>query len=447
MPEGHARIDWLAIPTCGRPALLKRALRSYVANAKKYDRNYSFLIADDSRDASDRALNRRITSEIARRSGGRFFYSSRLDRSRFARALASDGKIPERVTRFALLGEIGANRNGVLLQTLSGMVLSADDDTVCHPGTVGGSNPEATETWYFKDRKRALAFVRPAEIDFAAEHERLLGTGGVILTTNGVAGDCGMGNHRNSVIMMGEPATRARLRTNKAYGAALSSRETVRQSVEARVTHCGPFMATCFGLDNRQSLPPFFPVHRNEDGLFGHMLLRLLPSALAGHLPFVVEHAPPGRRPIAPADVARVRISEVLIAALSLWGSGELGGELGQHLIVLGELPVSEFVACLQVPLRQRAEAMANRCDGILVRYPHRSGDQWAIDLKHAVEELRRSAESIGFVLPADVTAQTAKKLVRQFGELLCWWPAIVERATELRAKGITVARPETAAV
>ena len=28
-------------------------------------------------------------------------------------------------------------------------------------------------------------------------------------------------------------------------------------------------MTTCYGFDNRFMLPPFFPVQRNSDGIFG----------------------------------------------------------------------------------------------------------------------------------------------------------------------------------
>ena len=46
--QHDTHISWLAIPTCGRPLQLSRAIESYAANLRQFDREVRFFIADDS---------------------------------------------------------------------------------------------------------------------------------------------------------------------------------------------------------------------------------------------------------------------------------------------------------------------------------------------------------------------------------------------------------------
>ena len=61
-------------------------------------------------------------------------------------------------------------------------------------------------------------------------------------------------------------------------------------------------MTTFFGLDNRVLLPPFFPVQRNSDGIFGLMLQKSTWHGTA-FLPSVLLHAPPPRTFAARCDL------------------------------------------------------------------------------------------------------------------------------------------------
>ena len=55
-------------------------------------------------------------------------------------------------------------------------------------------------------------------------------------------------------------------------------------------------MAMHCGLDNRLALPPFLPVLRNGDGLFGQMLKSCRPSGLTAYLPLAIAHLPDEER-------------------------------------------------------------------------------------------------------------------------------------------------------
>ena len=53
-------------------------------------------------------------------------------------------------------------------------------------------------------------------------------------------------------------------------------------------------MTTFFGFDNRLLLPPFFPVQRNADGIFGLVLQKCVDGSRVAFLPSVLLHAPAG---------------------------------------------------------------------------------------------------------------------------------------------------------
>lgn len=81
-PEPPPRISWLAIPTCDRPALLRRCIESFGNHFRKHGRFPKLLVADDSKTPEARAATKAVT-----------------------------------------------NRNCIMLHTLGELVLCVDDDT------------------------------------------------------------------------------------------------------------------------------------------------------------------------------------------------------------------------------------------------------------------------------------------------------------------------------
>ena len=455
-------ISWLAIPTCGRPEALGRALQSYAANAAGLGGRHAFLVADDSPGSAERRVNRRIACSIWAKSthpNSPLFYMGRPERARYARALSGKGCIPKDVAQFALLGSgsegrtYGANRNAILLHTQGSSILSVDDDTSCVPGVVPGvnrgprihSHGDPFQLWFFRNRSSATEFASPAHLNVAAEHGSLLGAnlvaalGGagnfdsrlpfilneacphmwlslcagkdrILMTTNGMAGDSGMTDTAYAARMSSDHGTRHRLALPSAYRAALTSREIVRQSPTVTVSHTGPVMATSIGLDNRVLLPPFFPEYRNEDGVFGQVLSQCFPHGYAAYLPFVLRHIPAVRRSRANSSVAGIRFSHVVLACLSTWpGAPMVLSEasrmrsLGRYLIELGSLPIDDFFDFVRMPLWSHTAAAIVSCKSLLARYPPPPRDPWGADLRANLRQLQQSLTSLERPLPSDL--------------------------------------------
>jgi hypothetical protein len=74
----------------------------------------------------------------------------------------------------------------------------------------------------------------------------------------------------------------------------------------------------------------------------------------------------------------------------------------------------------------------------------------WADDIRQMLTALNTTVRHPEFSLPLDLTYKhgaqesrdLARLLVRRFGELLLWWPAIREVAQALRDEGETLAQP-----
>lgn len=93
-----------------------------------------------------------------------------------------------------------------------------------------------------------------------------------------------------SVLFSGAPQREEAFSDLNGYELAMTSREVVRVPRQMLVVHAARCMAYCMGLDNSSPTPPFIPVDRNEDGLFGD-LASLAPELwLSSHLSCGVVH-------------------------------------------------------------------------------------------------------------------------------------------------------------
>ena len=68
----------------------------------------------------------------------------------------------------------------------------------------------------------------------------------------------------------------------------------------------------------------------------------------------------------------------------------------------------------------------------------------WATDLRRDIQTIQLAVAKPDYAVPTDLPKavrreeplREAQDLVRRYGELVQWWPAIVERAAELSSAG-----------
>ena len=263
-------------------------------------------------------------------------YAGTEAKERFARRLADQTGLDIETVSFALVNNencaiaTGTSRNLLLLHAVGEALLQLDDDTVCRLSSAPGARPglrctsqnDPTEYWFPTSAEWPAADSFTSQ-DLLAIHEQLLGKGlgdclaampagvepdfnqanlnffqpaegKVRVTAAGVAGHSGMSpSSLYFLLLAGESCARL-LCSEEVYRAALSRHQSVprRQSADGGQ---GPVcMALNLGLDHRQLLPPFMPVQRNQDGVFGTLVTTCCAGTYFGFLPWLIVHDPPG---------------------------------------------------------------------------------------------------------------------------------------------------------
>lgn len=484
-------ISTIVIPTRDRVTLARRAIVGYAGNCAYYGRSADIVVADDSADPAVRAQYRAMLGLLSRDLGIAISYAGREEKLAFASLLASAGEIPEEVVRFGCLPDpgaavtIGANRNVLLLHTVGDRVFSADDDTVCRPAIPPGhrdgiavdSGGNPLDLWFFPDRQTAFAAARYAEADILGCHGQYLGAapatmlaaaGQVCLergapelfrrllaresrigvTANGVVGDCGWDNPDFHLFQ--DEATFARLvGSAEGFRVARKTREMIQAVTRTTITaQADPRFAMCIGLDNTGLLPPFLPAGRAEEVAFGAILTTCFSHVYAAHLPILVQHDPTAVKRFPAGEMFMIRTGAWLRSCVGQFDPG-LAPEpytrlcrLGEFLTDLGQLPdrgFDEFARRLAwASMSGLITTLEDRLAG-----PEPPPAYWAREARQFIARARRSALTPADEWYAEVGGRAAlRRLLRQFGQLLIWWPAIVKTARELRAAGHRPARP-----
>ena len=483
-----APVTTVAIITADRPAVLRRGVESFARHFDEHDQRARLLVVDGSRDATHQAANRQVAADLAR-SGGRTIDYAGVDEARALRVRLAAAGASETMLDFALTpGAIGANRNLVVILTAGEHVLMADDDIVCEPwrrdggsqgiAVWGHTDPQDSE--FFASREDARHAAARARVDLLAAHAALLGqpmpdllasTAGepdlgetcshligalaegrqpaVRLTFTGMAGDSGTYCPYSRLFASGP--TQAKMAAGRdVFERALRSREVLRIASRATLTHDPRCMAGCMGLANRAGVPPFMPVGRNEDGVFGAMLHALDPLALFAHVPVGVVHD--SSRPAVYEDrsmrsASETRVSELLILLARAAMQGALDthpavrlARLSGTLAELGRLDAGAFARHVtRVMLDSRAQQLG-RIEAMVSRtaeYP----PYWRSSLEEYRRTLVRSVARPDFFLPiefqdaegVEAGFRRLQEFVGGFGALLVTWPEIWTKAMASR--------------
>jgi hypothetical protein len=358
--------------------------------------------------------------------------------------------------------------------------LMVDDDVICetwasNERTDGlalmGHHQELFETEFFPDRATALASVARTDMNLIGAHETLLGqslpgllTGSsppadethacghlrkalddgqplvVRATFTGVAGDAGVYCPYRFLFSSGP--LRRRLQSNPAaFSMAMGSREASRIVRLNVVTHDSGCMATCMGLANTDVTPPFLPINRNEDGVFGAMLSALDEATLFGHVPVGVVHdsdRPSRRDERAMPSATQSRIAEVILHVIRKHGDRDSGvpsdqwfQEIGRTFTELGHLDASDLAGFVtRTILEDRTVEIA-----VLERDAREQEcpAHWRAVLDRYRGKLSHAMTTPEFFLPAEFHGtgsvdggyEALQEFLQTFGQLIASWPSL----------------------
>lgn len=488
-----SRITSVGIPTCNRVEALQNSMLSYLENCRRFGRSPDFVVVDDSPSLATREACQRMLRSLKEHYGTGMSYAGLEEKMAFVHKLSKMGKIPEEVVFWACIGDSaykanthGANRNTLLLHTIGEYVFSSDDDVICRvamspeyqEGLALSSQKNPSQYWFYPDRETALESVPPVAQDILALHEQWLGrdpkeagapymqagnislakaeprfllrlttqAGKIALTAHGVVGDV---SHRASDLLFFNPAESFKrlVSSEQTYHSVRTSREIAQVANRLTLTAKPyPLIGMCVGgLDNRELLPPFPPIGRDEDTAFGILLNRCFPDTYAVSLPWVLLHAPPEARSYEEPGFD-LPFDSWLPRCIALFHLEQPGmpadhlSKLGQFLETIGSLPISAFEEMAhQVIWETEKESLS-----LLEQRLHQDEGPCVSWKRDAEAYYARARESMALPIKQRLQggAEIAQRSIIQFARILQWWPTMVETARVLRADGYRLAQP-----
>ncbi len=271
-PYLHApNIATIGIAACGPSPALDRAHRSYAANVQAFGRTVRFVTAGSG------------------------------DERRSACVSLAAEKIDPRLAKFALLGDSGAARNALLLETCGEPFLLVDGDTVCGLSA----------------------------INLIGEFSRALGPP---VTRGAPFADPDCDDRVLAALLAG----RAQVDVAVAAIGAAPERFSLSET--------GAVALGCIALDHRRLIPPFPPLGPAEGETFGVWLRAANPWSLTARLPLAVTG--PSAQPasaLGANDVVRLFSEAFASAVPGDFAPPERLMWLGARLRETGALPLADF--------------------------------------------------------------------------------------------------------
>ncbi|HLJ27933.1 MAG TPA: hypothetical protein VKY85_14580 [Candidatus Angelobacter sp.] len=463
---------------------MRRCIMSYATDLLRHDRKFDMVVVDDSADAAAREACREWLGAFARKFPVAVSYAGQEEKREFIDRIVRIGIAPELI-QFALTnslgiaGSPGANRNALLLHTHGDLVLSCDDDSVCHLGDLrhgdqsirimpfGNSN---MDVHFVRNRRVAVNGVPRSDCDLMTAHEELLGraldqlipgksqatatspgNGYVGITLSGVLGDPGIPN------LLGFVFSRGRVRNR-----FLQHWESTLMPNSFSIISGVPFpvisqkasimMTAATGLDNGLLLPPFLPSGRGEDSLYGPATRKCFHDLYTGFVPVAVLHARQSSSVCEPVW-APPRLSDLLMSIMEACPDLDGGTipdrltRVGTHLVEGGAACLADFKVYLKEIAVRRIAAMTTACEYFLREF-HSEPEFWALEIRQVMARLEQQLAGADLGLPADLPGgecnlqySALQQFIRNFGELLRAWPDIVAGTKLLQNSGYRIGR------
>jgi hypothetical protein len=231
---------------------------------------------------------------------------------------------------------------------------------------------------------------------------------------------------------------------------AFSSREVLWVSRSSTITHSGHCQAAGLGIANNRFLPPFSPLGRNQDGVFG--VLNLLdPTHFSAHLPIALFHSPENARnyePLPPFRIANLIIS--LIDFLNPVVDVPLQKKLrsiGQDLIDIADLPLHHFRQTLFAAVSHNEVRTLHYLDPGRRKYApcsafvRREVDRYRDHILSSLMSVDCCIPTEFRSMPIEVATDQTRQLIRNTGSLFCSWPDMIDAARYLKDRGIRLSR------
>jgi hypothetical protein len=325
----------VAILTWERPQALERLLESITANCETGSLHRIYVI-DDSRKSENIALNQELTSRFSSKISAPLQYFGRSEQQSLVDELVK--QLPEHEDSINFLANhtrwrdhwtAGLSRNLALLLSCGRRLVMMDDDAICEvydpprPKRDVTFSDDPREAAFFGNEQEWAHLKQPLNPDPIKRHMQCLG-----MTFSEAMNELGLNHLKPAGFANATALQLSELNTESAVlvtecgslgcpgsinntwlpGMAetslktmLTSQEKTTQALTSRKVwsgrnqpHFAPRsnMSQITGFDNREMLPPYLPILRGQDRLFGQMLDFIIPKSLVLDYPWAIPHLP-----------------------------------------------------------------------------------------------------------------------------------------------------------
>jgi hypothetical protein len=476
------------IITCDRPAAAQRLLESML-HAGNLSRHENLFLVDDSRDPQNAELNREAATRFNLSSPKNIQYVGAEAQQQLMGALITELPEHEQGIRFLIDRQrwaeqksYGLARTICLLLSVDCRAIVMDDDVIC----AAVPSPHKSEGLTFGNSRREVDFYsseqdilnRTAKADFdpLTGHAQCLGLSlGQALQKLGIsnlteqhllnANSAYMGQwHADSPILvtqsgtLGDPgtpgtgwvynidstSTKRLLASPGGLEGALVNRHYWMGQPRPQITKMA-VISQITGLDNSKVLPPYFPVYRGEDYLFGAMTEYLHPQAAVLEYDWCVPHFPlkarQGETSYQPASGKGNINPSKYITDRTVYENGiSLNTRLRALTVLIRELAETSDAALLALYRTEEAKAQGAQAAG-LTRNLQRDlprPEAWLAYLKQSLDNINESMQNVARLtdIPAIPNSYDKVTILEQFRShssnlamALEGWPSVREAA------------------
>lgn len=467
----EAPIDRILIPTCGRSDQLLRCLKSIDRYAKEFDKKISVIISDDSKE-QEHSLIRSSEAELSS------LHVSIIDqkiKSKWIEELTLKG-LPKSLLEFVIgvkrksFITPGGNRNSLLLSSIGSSALWIDDDGTFDLSSSGTTNhvtissdPQSPAYKIYSNINNCIQANPKTSINVLNEFNIILGHSPQSLINGkswnvnqlryddqcslqdpiskckivlgGLYGDSGMGLS-NWMLFLEDENWKSEFSSRSDWKIKSQSRVIKKYHSHIALSPCSNLMAGFMATDLSDTVAPFFPYFRNEDGLFGLMTKFFEPQALMAQVPINFLHLPaesraynsdslfPNHQENWPDNVISAILQQLNLPPSSL--RSERVNLLSQYLKKYSQLSDTKFHSLLSELKFIQISAELNRLEN-LKENPYK---KIAIQEIEVIEKhLQKSLLSSGSIVPEIVGMKDFKDLLFQFSQTLEHWDSITEHS------------------
>jgi len=375
----------------------------------------------------------------------------------YKRILKNDPEIPEDILEFALFSreilnetkiiDTGTHRNAALFNNINEYFIMIDDDVLCYFKFKNVKNKIIIDNNLQKIKK--YFFENENIMNLAVDYTNLFDLKKTLIIHKKTLEMKSPDNFAEiALTMMGfhgwSPSDSPiyiltqRHRDDELYKKAIENKLALNYSEDFLITQKPHFISMFSGYNNKMLLPPFFPIGRNQDGIFARTLMACLNYSLICQLPGLVRHVPFTKKRYEENSIYewKFRINTMIIILLDKFirenkflnrnKREERYEEVGKFLEGISEKDDNSFMSILKTEFTKNIDAL------ILKIYPYtklnnRYSQTWKNDIKKFILNSKKLKQDKNFAIPEELLDKEkpihlAKEMVKKYGKLLRYW-------------------------